>query len=349
VSRADLLSARARLPLAIALAALCAATLPAGARAQTAAASAQIPAASAQAPVTTVASSTTYAFPWRTTTFQVVETVPERHRSTVVVIVPGAFASDANGDYPALAMRPHFYEDLSDVVTAEGYPVIRYARRRDDWESEPNLALQVADTDLADRAAKVDRVIAFARSRPGVTGVVVVAHSEGCLFAARSRASVRGMLGISCPGLRLFDTFLDAAANAQGTSSFVYRRLAADVVAVRAGAVDTAPDDALGAYFFGAMSSAPLAYLREVDRIEPCAAYGAPAFPVELLSGGADPTSAAWPCGAQTERPVRRRLVAGADHFMRVGATSPIPWIKGDPELSPGFERGVRAWLAAFP
>ena len=297
-----------------------------------------------------LASSTTYAFPWRATTFRVVETIPEQHRSTVVIIVPGAFANDANGDYPALHMRTHFYEDLADVIAADGFAVIRYARQRDDWESETSLAQQVADVDLADRIAKIDRLVAFARRRPGVTGVAIVAHSEGCLAVAGSRAAVLAMLGVSCPGRRLFDTFLDATAHTpQGTSSAAYGQLARDVAAVRAGASETGTNDVLGAYFFGAMSSGPIAYLREMDRIEPCAAYAGIAFPIELLSGERDGASSPASCGSGSgARAALRRPVAGADHFMRVEATSPIPWIKGDAALSPAFERSLRSWLEAL-
>ncbi|TAM61324.1 alpha/beta hydrolase, partial [bacterium] len=221
-----------------------------------------------------------------------------------VLVVPGAFNSDVDGNYPTQGFSPHTYADIARGLAARGYAALRYAK---DGEGtgitlfDANLAAQ--HQDFSERIAIAQAALQALREAAGNSVPVTIAgHSEGGIVATLLAAhdpNIRGLIELEAPGQPILDlaqqqTFAAIAdGERSGTippqTATTERALIVQAIAgIRAG-IDPPPMiEPLITQYFGKPANVELAELRQEDRIDPAHAIANVHAPVLIVEGTAD-------------------------------------------------------------
>jgi uncharacterized protein len=286
-----------------------------------------------------------------------------------IVIVPGSFLNDIEGDYRPehgnpFTARPHAYKDLAGQLAARGCAVLRYARG----------GVTVLDKDLAqahrhfaDRTAVVAEAIRVLRSAvPSVEHIAVAGHSEGgpvslLLMMSHPEIKIDAYISLSAPALRMFDIMRQqtAASVKDGMASFgpvkySFADYEEAMALVRAG--KPVPADLmkrLPPMGVWAMDEASRQYLREYDQIDSRKLIAEVACPVLIVQGRDDtsvsPDNADMLVAARKarQRPTDVALFPGLQHFYkRVPAgLDPMAAFGLDTESDPEVAAAISAWL----
>lgn len=247
-----------------------------------------------------------------------------------VLILPGSLFIDVEGDMPSMGLHPHAYADIAGQLAALGWASLRMAK------IGPGTGSRAIDEPLARKNATFDgrlehAAAALARLRAAVrTGPLIVAgHSEGAIVANRLAADPRGraavgVVSLSGPALRLLDILRGqvAAMAPPGGPAPDLSVLDATIAAIRTGR-PLPPEAAKNpqTMMMAAMPPTSLAYLAQVDAVDPLAAVAAVQQPMLLVQGERDdsvtPDQVDALARARGRRPTTIRRFAGLTHFYK--------------------------------
>lgn len=213
-----------------------------------------------------------------------------------VVLVPGSLFSDADGDYPTWNLRPHMYADLARQLAARGHAVLRYAKPGPGTGSEvvdaeqAKAHLHFAERVVVARAARKALRDGLGANAAKVRVWIVAGHSEGAVVAsllAAQEPSLGGVVSLSGPSVGLLSLLRDQVAAMPGAGDLgFYDDALARIRKVEPLAPEAAKHPQTA--FLAAMDPRNLAYLREVDEVDPAQALAAVEQPVLLVQGGRD-------------------------------------------------------------
>lgn len=248
-----------------------------------------------------------------------------------ILLLPGSLFIDVDGDMPAMGIRPHAYADIAGQLAALGWASLRMAK------IGPGTGSRVVDADVAGHhanfaARETFAAAALARLRASAPHgpAIVAGHSEGALVAnllaaRRSRAAIQGVISLSGPAVRLLDILRGqvAAMAGAGEPPPDISKLDAAIAAIRAG--EPLPPGAASNPQTAMLASMPpmsLAYLADVDRIDPLVAAAAVRQPMLLIQGGRDdsvtPDQVDALSRARGRRPTAVRKFPELTHFYKV-------------------------------
>jgi len=280
-----------------------------------------------------------------------------------ILVLPGSLFSDVDGNYPAMGMRPHAYADMAADLAALGWASLRMAK------IGPGGGSRVVDPDIASRnanfAARVTHATdAMTRLREALPSgpMIVAGHSEGAivanLLAARTpRAKIQGVISLSGPAVRLLDILRGQVAAMGGLGALApdLSGLDAAIAAIRADR-PLAPEAAMNPQtaMMASMPPAGLAYLADVDRIDPLAVIAQVRQPMLLIQGGRDdsvtPDQVEALANARGRRPTQVRRFPDLTHFYKVAATGlsgPAAMALSTPS-DPAVAQAMAAWSASL-
>jgi hypothetical protein len=225
-----------------------------------------------------------------------------------VVIIPGSFFNDLDGnyatsDYNPFAMRPNTYADLARQLARQGHAVLRYARA---GQVVVDPAQAAAPQVFAQRAVVVAQACRVLRDRvPQARACALAGHSEGSvvallLLAHHTDRAIDAFISLSGPAYRFFDLMIrqmEPQVQDDGMLTFPFSDFRFTFAAfqrslelVRAG--EPIPDDLqqqLPPFGVHAMDTDSQRYLREYDAaLDPAQAIAAITCPVLIVQGGQD-------------------------------------------------------------
>jgi uncharacterized protein len=290
-------------------------------------------------------------------------TLPAGAPKGAILLLPGSLFSDVDGDYPSMGMKPHVYADLAGQLATQGWASLRMAK------IGPGTGSRVVDQDEARRnttfAARVPQAAEALRllRQAAPSGPAIVAgHSEGAI-AANLLASgshgreIAGVVSLSGPALRLLDILRGqvAAMGGPGAPPPDLSVLDAAIAAIRAGR-PLAPEAARNPQtaMMASMPPASLAYLADVDRVDPLAAIAKVPQPMLLIQGGRDdsvtPDQVAALAKARGRRPTDVRRFPDLTHFYKtaVKGLSPQAAMALSTPSDPAVAQVMAAWGASL-
>lgn len=221
-----------------------------------------------------------------------------------VVIVPGSFPNDVDGNYPAemgnpFVAKPHMYKDLAEQLARRGVAALRYARG---GVTIVDKEISAAHRHFADRTTVVAEAVRLVRSAvPGVRWCALAGHSEGgpvvlLLLAQNSDIKVDACISLSAPARRIFDIMLQQVEKSVkdgmvtfGPMKIPYSDYKHAMDLVRKG--QPVPPDLLKRlppFGVHAMDEASKQYLREYDAVDSVELIAHLPLPVLIVQGGED-------------------------------------------------------------
>jgi alpha-beta hydrolase superfamily lysophospholipase len=260
-----------------------------------------------------------------------------------IVIVPGSFPNDVDGNYSRelgspFNARPHTYKDLAQQLAGKGCAVLRYARGGVTTLDKDQAA---AHRHFADRTAVVaEAVRALQTVAPGLKHWALAGHSEGgpvCLLLMTQdkqmpETRVDVYISLSAPARCIFDIMLEQTEKTVkdglasfGPMKFAFSAYERALNLVREG--QPVPEEllrqlpAMGVY---AMDEASKRYLREYDEIDSQKLIAEISCPVLIVQGEKD--TSVYPENAQmllearegNPAPTEIALFPELQHFYKV-------------------------------
>jgi alpha-beta hydrolase superfamily lysophospholipase len=259
-----------------------------------------------------------------------------------IVIVPGSFPNDVDGNYlPEMGnpftAKPHAYKDLAQQLAARGFAALRYARGGvtvlDKEKAE-------AHRRFADRTTVVAEAVRTLRATvPGLKYCTLAGHSEGgpvsLLLLTRDKAAkIDAYVSLSAPARRMFDIMLQQTEKTVkdgqasfGPQKFPFEAYKKAMDLTRKG--QPVPAELLkvlppfGVY---AMDEASKRYLREYDEVDSRELIAGVPCPVLIVQGGNDtsvyPDNAEmlWEARKKSPSPTERAFFPELQHFYKVVA-----------------------------
>lgn len=215
---------------------------------------------------------------------------PEGRARASVLILPGSLFADADGDFPAWNVRPHVYRDLAHQLAAFGIASMRQAKIGPGTGSETiDAELATAHRHFAERVVVARAAVARLREANPAAPIFVAGHSEGAVVAsllcAGESEGIDGMISLSGPALRIVDIMRVQNA-AMGVSAADFDQVAADIRAGRPLGDAVRNNPMLAG--LAQMPPSALAYIREVDAVDPCEAIARVRLRTLLIQGGRD-------------------------------------------------------------
>lgn len=274
------------------------------------------------------------------------------------LLVPGSLFSDVEGDYPAWNIHPHVYRDLAHQLAAQGIASMRQAK------IGPGTGAETVDAAAAAAHRRfVERVVvcraALARLRAAVPDVRMVAagHSEGAvvtsLLGADSDVALDGVVSLSGPSLRILDIMrAQTVAMMPGADMGVFDRA---VAAIRTG--QPLAEEARASPMLAGMVSMPpeaIAYLRDVDTIDPCDAIARVPAPMLLVQGGRDqsvtPEQVDALAAARGGLPTEIARFPELQHFYKraPAGLNPMQSFALSDDCDPAVAEAIAAWVRAL-
>lgn len=296
--------------------------------------------------------------------------LPESGRAEwAVVLVPGSFFNDVDGNYSPEAgnpfsARPHVYKDLAQQLAQGGIAALRYARAGVTVIDKEAAASHRHFADRATVAAEAARLVRA--SVPGLKKCALAGHSEGgpvalLLLSRGGDVAVDAYISLSAPARRIFDIMLQQteAAVTDGIAvfgpvkfSFAAYKQALDLVRKK----EPVPAELLnqlppfGVY---AMDEASKQYLREYDEVDSAALIRRLDRPVLIVQGEADtsvyPDNAGLLFDARKGNPAPTEiaLFPGLQHFYKrvPPGLDPMAAFGLETESDARVASAIRAWL----
>lgn len=286
-----------------------------------------------------------------------------------IVIVPGSFMNDVDGNYlPEMgnpfSAKPHAYKDLAQQLAARGLAALRYARG----------GVTVIDKEKAEAHRRfADRTIVVAEAVrelrvtvPGLKHIALAGHSEGgpvsLLLITRDKAAkIDAYVSLSAPARRMFDIMLQQTEKSVkdgqasfGPMKFPFEAYKKAMDLTRKG--EPVPADLLkvlppfGVY---AMDDASKRYLRDYDEIDSRLLIAEVPCPVFIVQGGND--TSVYPDNAEMLWEARKKSPAATErayfpelqHFYKVVATGtdPMAAFGLETESDQRVADGIGNWL----
>lgn len=286
----------------------------------------------------------------------------------VVIIVPGSFATDIDGNFRPehgnpFSASPHAYKDLSQQLAADGCAALRYARG---GVTVVDKAVADAHKHFADRTAVIAACVRAARARiPGVR-VALAGHSEGgpaaLLFTSLyPELKVDAYISLSAPGRRFFDIMLQQTEESAKAGVPAFGGMKVDLDASREAIAYIRRSEPVPAAIlkrlppFGvhAMDEKAKQYLREYDAVDPLKLVAALRCPVLLVQGGEDtsvyPDNAGLLASARAGNPAvtEKALFPGLQHFYKKvpPGIDPMAAFNLETDCDPAVAAAIAAWL----
>jgi alpha-beta hydrolase superfamily lysophospholipase len=286
-----------------------------------------------------------------------------------IVIVPGSFMNDIDGNYlPEMGnpftAKPHAYKDLARQLAARGFAVLRYARGGvtvlDKEKAE-------AHRRFADRTTVVAEAVRTLRATvPGLKYCALAGHSEGgpvsLLLMTRDKAAkIDAYVSLSAPARRMFDIMLQQTEKTVrdgqasfGPQKFPFEAYKKAMDLTRKG--EPVPAELLkelppfGVY---AMDEASKRYLRDYDEVDSRRLIVEIPCPVLVVQGGNDtsvyPDSAEmlWEARKKSTAPTERAYFPELQHFYKVVAPEmePMTAFALETESDQRVAEAIGSWL----
>ena len=297
-------------------------------------------------------------------------TLPESGAATWgVVLVPGSFPNDIDGNYlpehgNPFSAKPHAYKDLALQLAGRGCAVLRYARG----------GVTVLDKDLAaahrhftDRTAVAAEAVRVLRAAvPGLKYVALAGHSEGgpvslLLMTADREVKIDDYISLSAPARRMFDIMIQQTELTvrDGIASFgpmTYPFSAFEKAMALVRAERPVPQDLmkqLPPMGVWAMDETSKRYLREYDEIDSRKLIAELACPVLIVQGKKD--TSVYPDNADmllearkgNPAPTEVALFPGLQHFYKAvpPGLDPMAVFGLETESDPAVSAAISAWL----
>jgi alpha-beta hydrolase superfamily lysophospholipase len=286
-----------------------------------------------------------------------------------VVLVPGSFANDVDGNYAPgpgspFAAKPHVYKDLARQLAARGVAVLRYARA---GATTIDAAESAAHRRFADRTNVVAAAIRALRDAvPGLGGVALAGHSEGgpvSLLGLTGSPALKAeaYISLSAPARRMFDIMLQQTESSTkdgwvtfGPSRFRRSDYELSFEFIRRG--EPVPEDlkkTLPPFGVHSMDAASQAYLRDYDRLESVKMIAALPLPVLVVQGELDtsvlPDNADLLMAARkgNSAPTEKAFFPGLTHFYKKSppGMDPAQAFLLETDCDPGVAAAIAAWL----
>lgn len=221
-----------------------------------------------------------------------------------VLLVPGSFYNDADGNYSKkdgnpFEAKPHVYADLARQLSSRGLAVLRYARAGttvlDDQQAAAHRRFGERTVVAAQACRKMKELV------PEVKACAVAGHSEGSVVALlvstlQAGVGVNACICLSGPAYRFFDLMVrQTEARVQdGMASFAdfkfpFELYKKSIELVRAG--EPIPDHVkagLPPFGIHAVPEAGKQYLRDYDAVDPSKVIAEVPCPVLIVQGGRD-------------------------------------------------------------
>ncbi len=287
-----------------------------------------------------------------------------------IVLVPGSFMNDIDGDYLAehgnpFTAKPHTYRDLARQLAARECAVLRYARG----------GVTVVDKDQAeahrhfmDRTAVVAEAVRVLRAAvPSVKHVALSGHSEGgpvsLLLMMTDRATkIDAYISLSAPALRMFDLMRQQTAMSVkdgllsfGPTKYPFAAYEQAMALVREGRpVPAELAKQLPPMGVWAMDETSKRYLREYDEIDSRKIIAVIGCPVLIVQGEEDtsvyPNNAERLFEARKESalPTEILLFPGLQHFYKKvpAGLDPMAAFGLETESDPAVAAAISVWLS---
>ncbi len=286
-----------------------------------------------------------------------------------VVLVPGSFANDVDGNYAPspgspFAAKPHVYRDLARQLAARGMAALRYARA---GAVTVDAAEAAAHRRFADRTNVVAAAIKALRDTvPGLGGVALAGHSEGgpvCLLGLTGNPALQAdaYISLSAPALRMFDIMLQQTESSTrdgwvtfGPSRFRRGDYEKSFEYIRRG--EAVPDDlkkTLPPFGVHSMDAASQGYLRDYDRLESAKLIAGLPLPVLVVQGELDtsvrPDNADLLMAARkgNAAPTEKAFFPGLTHFYKKSPAGmdPAQAFLLETDCDPAVAEAIAAWL----
>jgi pimeloyl-ACP methyl ester carboxylesterase len=286
-----------------------------------------------------------------------------------IVIVPGSFANDIDGNYlpehgNPFSAKPHAYKDLSRQLAGRGFAALRYAKG---GVTTFDKDLAAAHRHFVDRTAVVAEAVRALRSEvPGLKYVALAGHSEGgpvclLLMTLDKELSIDAYISLSAPARRMFDILLQQTAETVkdgmasfGPMKFRFSDYERAMGLVREG--KPVPEELrkalppMGVY---AMDEASKRYLKEYDEVDSMKLIAGITCPVLIVQGDKD--TSVYPDNAEMLRQARKgnpaptdlRLFPGLQHFYKFvpPELDPMAAFGLETESDPGVAKAIGKWL----
>ncbi len=286
-----------------------------------------------------------------------------------VVIVPGSFFNDLDGNYRKkdgnpFDSRPHLYSDLARQLAEEGMAVLRYAR----------AGKKIIDARLAAASAsfsgRIEEVVQACRvikqAVPESSRLALAGHSEGSAVALLTLASrqdvpVDAFISLSGPGQRFFDIMIEQSAPnvKNGILDMMgigipFETFKDSFRFIREGR--PVPEETRKLFPPFALQNMPpsaLGYLRDYDRLDPAESIARINMPVLVVQGGSDPSvhaeNAKRLMRAAEKKPINATLAFFPDlnHFYKIVPPGTPPHLNFalDTETDRSVARAIAEWV----
>lgn len=219
-------------------------------------------------------------------------TRPDGPIRAAMLLLPGSLYADVDGNYPMWNARPNTNRDIAAQLAGHGIAVLRQAKigpgtGSTTFDAEAAREHQKFRTRVSVASAALEHL---SRETPGCR-LFVAGHSEGAvvasLLAAMPGSPLAGVISLSGPALRLLDIMRRQAADMfAGADLALLDRCHA---AIRAG--QPLPPEAAAnptTQMLATMPPEALAYIRDIDTVDPCAAIAKVPQRMLLVQGGRD-------------------------------------------------------------
>jgi len=286
-----------------------------------------------------------------------------------VVIVPGSFANDVDGNILAemgnpFVSKPHTNKDLARRLAQDGVAALRYARG---GVTVVDKEISAAHRHFVDRTTVVAEAVRLVRSTvPGIKWSALAGHSEGgpvaLLLLSRDPAvKVDAYISLSAPARRIFDIMLQQVEKSMkdgvvtmGPMKIPYSDYKQAMDLVRKG--QPVPPDLLKRlppFGVHAMDEASKQYLREYDAVDSVDLIAHLTRPVLIVQGGED--TSVYPDNADlllaarkgNPAPTEKAFFPSLQHFYKkvTPGLEPMAAFNLETESDPCVADAIAAWL----
>jgi pimeloyl-ACP methyl ester carboxylesterase len=290
-----------------------------------------------------------------------------------VVLVPGSFMNDIDGNYlpdqgNPFTARTHVYQDLARQLAEKGCAALRYARG----------GVAIVDKDaaqahrhFADRVAVVVEAVRVLRDAvPSIKHIALAGHSEGgpvslLLITGRPDVPIDAYVSLSAPALRMFDIMRQQTERSVKDGKVAFGPMTysfADYEAAMALVREDRPVPAdllkrLPPMGVWAMDEASRRYLREYDAVDSSRLIAGVSCPVLIVQGLEDtsvsPDNADGLLEARKGSPAPTDVVQfpGLQHFYKrvPPGLDPMAAFGLETESDPAVAAAICEWLRRLP